>query len=106
MLISRSIEIAKELGYSYIVIFGNPGYYVKSGFKSCAKYKICIKENIYPTAMLVNQIGEDDLYNDVWEFIESDAYHIDDAKAADYDKNFESRITSYNVCYTKLLRSG
>lgn len=89
MLISKSIEIAKELGYSYIVIFGNPGNYVNSGFISCIKYKICVGNNIYPTAMLVNKIGKDTLKNDVWEFIESDVYNLDEKEVSDFDNDFE-----------------
>ena len=38
MLMNHSFEKAAALGYDVIVIFGNPGNYVSSGFKSCKRH--------------------------------------------------------------------
>ena len=37
-LLERSFELARDLGYDTIVIFGHPGNYVSRRFKSCKKY--------------------------------------------------------------------
>ena len=87
-LIDFSMDKAGKMGYSYIVIFGNPGNYVSSGFKSCIKYNIYIEDGIYPTGMLVKKIGEDSLLNEKWKFVESELYNINDSEAENYDKQF------------------
>ena len=47
-----SFEKAVSMGYDTVVIFGNPGNYVSSGFKSCKKYNVCLEGEKYPAAML------------------------------------------------------
>lgn len=95
-LLDYSFMKAKEMGYSYIVIFGNPGNYVTMGFKSCKRFNIYVGDEIYPTAMLVKQIGDDTLTEDKWEFIESKVYHLDEIEVEEFDKHFEPRIKEVN----------
>ena len=57
-LLEHSFEKAVQLGYSVIVIFGNPDNYVSRGFKSCRRYNICMTDGNYPTAMLVKELVE------------------------------------------------
>jgi predicted N-acetyltransferase YhbS len=40
LLLKYSIEKAKSLGYKGVIIFGNPGYYHKFGFKNAEEYGI------------------------------------------------------------------
>lgn len=87
-LLEYSIIKAKEMGYSYIVIFGNPGNYVSSGFKSCYKYNIYVGDEIYPTAMLVRNIGNDTLENTKWKYEESIVYDTNQSEAEEFDKQF------------------
>ena len=35
-LLEETLELAREAGYPGVVIFGEPGYYPKFGFKNCA----------------------------------------------------------------------
>jgi len=67
MLIQYSLEKAKEMGYAFIVIFGNPCNYVGLGFKSCKKYNIYIGDEVYPSAMLVKEIGVNSLNSEKWK---------------------------------------
>ena len=39
-LVEHSLKVAKDMGFSAVVIFGHPEYYPKLGFEKCAKYKI------------------------------------------------------------------
>ncbi|MBR6307885.1 MAG: ribosome small subunit-dependent GTPase A [Lachnospiraceae bacterium] len=39
-LLEETLELAREAGYLGVVIFGEPGYYPKFGFKNCACYGI------------------------------------------------------------------
>lgn len=88
-LIGHSVERATELGYDFIVIFGNPGNYVGSGFMSSIRFRIYVGDRVYPTAMLARRIGENRLGGEEWEFIESDVYRIDQKEAEIYDRGFE-----------------
>lgn len=87
-LIEFSINKAKEMNYSYIVIFGSPSNYVSSGFKSCIKYNIYVSNKKYPTAMLVKKIGDYNLNNGEWKFVESDVFNINESQASEYYKQF------------------
>jgi len=95
-LLEHSIIKAQEMGYSYIVIFGNPGNYVSSGFKSCFRYKIYVADEIYPTAMLVRKIGSDTLEDKKWSFEESDVFDINQSDVEEYDKQFTPLEKSEN----------
>ncbi len=88
-LIEHSFEIAIKLGYEMIVIFGNPGNYLSSGFKSCKRFNISMGNNIFPTAMLVKGLVEKGPYTEKWTYHESPAYNIDKAKAELFDAEFE-----------------
>ena len=57
MLIEHSADAARKLGYDTIVILGNPGNYVSSGFVSCRRKNISfIAEGNYPAALLVREL--------------------------------------------------
>lgn len=88
-LLEHSFAKAKEMAYDVIVIFGNPDNYISRGFKSCKKYNICIKENFYPTAMLVKELTGGCLDGRKWCYRESDVYQIDETAAEKFDSDFE-----------------
>lgn len=89
-LIEYSFEKAKGMGYNFIVIYGNPCNYVGLGFKSCKRFNIYVGDEIYPSALLVKQIGDNSPSNEKWKFLESDVYAVDDNEAELFDKGFES----------------
>ena len=84
-LMEHSFQKAKSLGYSIIVIFGNPGNYVSSGFQSCYRHSISIEGEIYPTAMLVKELSPNVLAKNKWQYIQSNVYEFDTQKAEEYD---------------------
>ncbi|MDA3811869.1 MAG: N-acetyltransferase [Spirochaetaceae bacterium] len=88
-LIKFSIRKAKELKYEAIVIFGNPGNYVGSGFKSCRRYDITIENGISPSALLVRELREGSLNDEQWIYHESDVYNIVNKKAENFDSGFD-----------------
>lgn len=96
-LLEYSFAKAKEISYDVIVIYGSPSNYVSRGFKSCRKYNIYIKENIYPTAMMVKELTEGCLNNEKWCYIESDVYHINENAAELFDTNFEALDKKYQA---------
>jgi predicted N-acetyltransferase YhbS len=97
-LLEYSFAKAKEMGYDLIVIFGNPDNYVSRGFKSCKKYNICIQDDFYPAAMLVKELKEGYLDGKKWYYVESDAFHIDEKAANQFDSTFEKMEKQYRPC--------
>lgn len=72
MLLTHSLEKAKELGYEAVVIFGDPANYVPRGFKSCRRYDISYFGS-YPTSLLAMELREGSLGGGEWQFLDSDA---------------------------------
>lgn len=88
-LLEHSFAIAKDMAYDIIVIYGNPDNYVSRGFKSCKKYNVCIKNDIYPAAMLVKELSEGCLDGRRWYYKESSVFDMDEKAAEQFDSHFE-----------------
>ena len=73
LLIEHSFAVAAEMGYEAVANFGNPGNYVGRGFVSCKKLNVCLRENNYPTALLVKELVPGALGGKKWRFIPNDA---------------------------------
>ncbi|WP_075720760.1 GNAT family N-acetyltransferase [Roseburia sp. 499] len=97
LLLNHSFKKAMELGYDCIVIFGHPGNYVSSGFKSCKKYNVCIENDYYPTAMLVKELKTGVLDGRKWTYYESPVYETDEKEAEKFDQTFEPKEKEYRV---------
>ena len=87
-LIEKTFELAKELGYESVIIFGHPSNYVARGFVSCIKMNICVGDGYFPTAMLVKTFADDVFDGKRWVFKESTAYEFEISDAEEYDKLF------------------
>ena len=88
-LLEYSFEKAAELAYDMIVIFGNPGNYVSSGFKSCKRFNVCLEDGTYPTAMLVKELKPNALDGRKWAYYQSPVYEIDKEEAVRFDEGLE-----------------
>lgn len=96
-LLERSFEIAQNMGYEVIVIFGHPGNYISRGFKSCRKYNICLEGDIFPTAMLVKELTEGVLDGRKMIFTESSAFNYDSSEAKKFDRLFPEKKKEYRT---------
>ncbi|MGN0637900.1 MAG: GNAT family N-acetyltransferase [Huintestinicola sp.] len=96
-LLERSFEIARNMGYEVIVIFGSPANYIARGFKSCKKFNICPEGNIFPTAMLVKELKEGALDGRKMTFHESIAFNYDCAEAEKFDSLFPPKQKEYRA---------
>ena len=85
------------MGYDTVVIFGNPANYVSSGFKSCAKYNICLEGEVFPSAMLVRELKPGALDGRRWYYRDSPVYHFDKEQAEEFDKRFPFKEKAYQT---------
>lgn len=91
-LIEYSFQKAIDMGYDVVVIFGNPGNYVGRGFKSCQRYHVCLKGDIFPTAMLVKELKEGALDGRKYYYYDSPVMQIDEEEAFKYDESLEEKL--------------
>lgn len=94
-LINHTLSKAKDLGYKYIVIFGNPDYYKKYGFITASKLGVLIEgqdENTVFDFVMILNLGH---YNDInmdngpWLYKVPDGYEVNEDELNEFEKNFE-----------------
>ena len=95
-LLNSSITIARNLKYKGLILFGNPDYYHRFGFKNAAVYGISTKEgqNFEPFMALETQ--KNSLENITGRFYEDEAFSVDEVELTEFEKKFpfkKKRVT-------------
>lgn len=95
-LVNHTIELAKEMGYKAVVIFGNPDYYHRFGFVNAENYHITTGDGENFEAFMGRELYEDALQEISGRFYEAPVFKIDKAESDTFDKKFpykEKHIT-------------
>jgi predicted N-acetyltransferase YhbS len=90
-LMIKSIAVAKESGFSGIILFGNPDYYHRFGFKNAMEYGITTKDsqNFDPFMALELQVNG---FRDIkGKFFEDRAFETHPEELVEFEKNFPFR---------------
>lgn len=88
-LLEETIKIAREKGYKGIVIFGEPGYYPKHGFKTCDHFGITTKEGKNFDPFMGYEIVPNAFSEVSGRFYESEIFEqLYPDKVEEYDKKF------------------
>jgi predicted N-acetyltransferase YhbS len=95
-LINHTIKLSKEMEYKAIIIYGDPEYYKRFGFKESIEYKITNKDKKFPVALLVLELFPNALNGIEGIFDEGKAYEIDEKEAEEFDKKFISKERGYS----------
>ncbi len=90
-LIKAGLEEASKLGYSAVIILGDPHNYCRHGFRSSKDYGISNSAEKYPLGQLVRLIGGKDLPVAKWKFIYSDVYNLDSNEVDEFDHKFPKK---------------
>lgn len=89
VLLEYSFDVAINLGYDVITIFGDPANYVARGFKSCHKYNVCLEGDVYHSSLLVKELVPGVLDGRKWYFYESPVGELMSAEGfEEFDKTF------------------
>ncbi|MCR5468901.1 MAG: N-acetyltransferase [Lachnospiraceae bacterium] len=94
LLMERSFDVARKMGYDVNINFGNPGNYVSRGFVSCKKKNVSFyQKGNYPTALLVCELVPRVLDGKEWMYIASTAADCceDVAAVEAFDKTFPDK---------------
>lgn len=91
LLIGHTKEIAGRMGYKAILIYGDPAYYARFGFLKAERYEIGSRDNRYADALQALELFPGALYGCAGRFAEDPVYDVDEAAAAEFDKQFEPK---------------
>ena len=87
-LITHTINIAREMRFPAICIYGDPRYYSRFGFRCAEKYEIKTADGKFAVALQVLELQRGALANMPGRFIESAAFELDESEFAQYDATF------------------
>ncbi len=87
-LINNSIQIAKELGFSGMILFGNPDYYHRFGFKNAKEYFITTKDGQNFEPFMALELQNNGLVNIQGRFFADDAFEVHPNDLIEFEKKF------------------
>jgi predicted N-acetyltransferase YhbS len=102
-LINHTVKLAKEMGYKAILIYGDPEYYKRFGFKASKEYGITNRDKKYPAALQVLELYPGALTGIEGIFDEGRVYEIDGNEAAEFDKRFYPKEKTVTETQAKFL---
>jgi predicted N-acetyltransferase YhbS len=88
VLIRESIRIAGDMGYRGMVLFGNPDYYHRFGFKNAAEYGITTKEGRNFEPFMALELFQGELTSIKGRFFEDKAFETDEFTLEAFEKQF------------------
>lgn len=88
MLMNESIQKATELGFSGMILFGNPEYYHRFGFVNAEKYRITTKDYQNFEPFMALEIQEQGLANVNGRFFEDESFTSDESELIEFEKQF------------------
>lgn len=87
-LMNHSIAAAREMGFSGMILFGNPAYYHRFGFRNAQAYGITTKEGLNFEPFMALELQEKGLAQKKGRFFEDPAFDIQPDDLAEFEKNF------------------
>lgn len=89
MLLMESIQLAKKSEYPGIIIFGEPGYYPKHGFKTCDHFGVTTKDGKNFDAFMGYELTEGALSDIGGRYFESHVFEeLYPEKVEEFDQQF------------------
>jgi len=87
-LIIHTINLARDMGYPAICIYGDPRYYSRFGFRCGEKYEVKTADDKFAVALQILELKQGVLDNIAGRFVESAAFAVDETEFAQYDATF------------------
>lgn len=88
-LLETTMDLARKEGYKAIIIYGEPEYYPKFGFKTCDNFEITTKDSKNFSAFMGIELIADGLKDVHGKFFESKVFeNLDLEKVEEFDKQF------------------
>lgn len=87
-LMEHVLERARRLGYRAVLLFGDPSYYSRFGFRSTERYGIRTATGEYLDALMARELLEDGLAGVHGRFHMDPVFEIDPEELAAFDQRF------------------
>lgn len=87
-LMNYSITVAKASGFSGMILFGNPAYYHRFGFRNAQEYGISTKDGQNFEPFMALELQNNGLANIKGRFFEDDAFEPDPEDLIEFEKKF------------------
>jgi predicted N-acetyltransferase YhbS len=89
LLLRETMNLAANKGYKGIVIFGEPDYYPRIGFKTCDNFNITTADGKNFDAFMGLELAEDSMKGIKGKFYESEAFeNLPKEEVEEYNKKF------------------
>jgi len=88
MLLHKSIAEAKASGYAGMILFGNPAYYHRFGFKNAQAYGITTKDGQNFEPFMALELHPNALAAIQGRFFYDSVYEADPAELNEFEKKF------------------
>ncbi len=90
-LIKHSINVAREMDFPAILIYGFPDYYYKFGFRSVKYFNICREDGKFPRALLILTLSDEILKGIGGRLIMGYDFASDAQELITFDSTFEPK---------------
>lgn len=87
-LIHYAIDKAKKLEFKGMILFGDPNYYHRFGFKSAKEYEISTRDNQNFDPFMALELYENSLKPVKGRFFEDEAFKVQDEALNEFEKQF------------------
>src|SRR4030042_2914713 len=87
-LITHTINLARDMGFLAICIYGDPRYYSRFGFRCGEKYEVKTTDDKYAFSLMALELKQGSLDSTGGRFIESASFNVDPDIFAEYDASF------------------
>jgi putative acetyltransferase len=88
-LINHTLNLARAMeDYPAVLIYGDPRYYSRFGFRCAEKFDIKTSDGKFAVALLALELKPNALSKIPGRFIESAAFAVDENQFAEFDKTF------------------
>ena len=90
-LVIHSTGRAGEMGFKGVVIFGNPGYYHRFGYKNASAYKITTSDGDNFDAFMALELYKESLKGVEGRFYPDPVFIVDEKELNNFEKEFPYR---------------
>lgn len=107
-LIRHALKRAADMGFTAVLIYGDPDYYCRFGFRPAADFGILTSEGRIHAALQALELVPGALSGVTGRFLEGEAYHVDPSEMEGFDSTFppkEKFVTESQKRFLELSNS-
>jgi predicted N-acetyltransferase YhbS len=107
-LIRHALKAAVKMGFTAVLIYGDPAYYCRFGFKPGEAFGIQTSEGRFHPALQALELVPGAMAGISGRFSEGEAYRVDPAELEKFDKQFplkEKLVTESQKRFLEMLNS-